>query len=100
MGTRVSPVFPANPPFPSCPRSFAPQQNSAPSVRTAHVCVAPALICVHPRLPGTFVSVGPVKAKSPTCPLSFEPQQKASRTTVIAQVCLDPALIALNLAVG
>jgi len=69
-------------------------------VRTAQVCVAPALICVQPRLPGTFVSVGPVNAKSPTCPASFDPQQKASRTTVIAHVCRDPKLIELNFAPG
>src|SRR5512146_228114 len=51
---------------PSCPRSFEPQQNKAPSARTAHVCVAPALICENGRVLGIWTITGPLVAKSAT----------------------------------
>src|SRR6185369_13231250 len=88
---RAVPV--TNEPLPSCPRSFPPQQESTPSVRTAQVCVTPALICAQGRLPEIRAGVGPPAAKSLSWPWSFAPQQYASRDCVIAQVCRAPALI-------
>ncbi len=55
-------------PSPNWPRSFAPQQNATPSVRTAHVCEKPALICVQPSVVGTITALEPPAASPPSCP--------------------------------
>lgn len=49
------------PPFPNCPRSLAPQQNTFPSALTKHVCMPPAITVT--RAPaegaaGSIVGVG------------------------------------------
>lgn len=63
-------------PVPSCPASFAPQQATRPSARTAHVWNCPVAIATALVKPGTGDGVRWLRLlPSPCCPLMFEPQQ-------------------------
>ncbi|MFO0628488.1 MAG: hypothetical protein U0325_23145 [Polyangiales bacterium] len=71
-------------PSPSCPRSFAPQQDSAAPSR-AQVC-APPRASASAWIPVTRVGVARATVlPSPSCPRSFAPQHHTLRSIRRAQ---------------
>src|SRR5262245_1690030 len=86
----------AEPPLPSCPELFAPQQRTDPPASTAQASLPPTDSATASWMPVTATAVvASANVPLPSWPSPFSPQQRTPPLESSAQLCRNPAPTAI-----